>query len=539
MRLPLASLSAAGLAAVAFVVAVVGQAPASIVGSSLVALTTAPPIHTEPPDPRGVHTDAPTVTSVALTSSDGTNVSCPATIHVTANVTGTAGTYLHVVVRGFFNGSFVTIDGTQSMPDTQMLTTGTYTRTFAVALPVLTGEPGDGIVLTAWQNGDTFPFNTPSDSAQFVPTCKAPPTAPPTATPAPTPAPGSDLGIPTDLIAVHSTQTCQGLVLASVVGSGCASAVQKGELVLAWSYTSLSHCGSHCATPTGFVVERAGYEGGAYQAYQLVAYDPKTPAADGIIMSTVPYATTFGQCYRVSALRGDADQGLSSTPMCIKPDPVTLNAVVYSANVLEHTKSGALCSPDANPIGIALAGQVSSNEFLVGFRDSETFSSAAQCFEEYYQRWQADLVFPVDTLPLKKVAHATLTATVVNGAFSPGQSDPNSSSYDGPERAVQVNCVAHVGYPTNFKPGESAPERITYDDFADPTPAKAATTVSIDVTGMVQAWLRPGGVNNGMVLSAQVFNGGNGYSSFHDLPQSPVSQECIAIYSNPKLTITY
>jgi hypothetical protein len=481
------------------------------------------------------------VTSVALTSSDGTNVACPATIHVTATVTGTAGQDLHVVLQANFNGQVTAIDGTRSSPDDTILTTGTYTRTFAVPVPVLTAGQDDIVQLIAWQRGDAAPFTTAGNIATFVPTCQPPPTPPPTATPSPSPTPpnGNDLGIPTDLIAVHSAQTCQGLVLASVVGRGCASAVQKGQLVLAWSYTSLSRCGSKCATPNAFVVERSEKEGGAFSPYQLAQYDPKTPAADGIIMS-IPYAT-YGPCYRVSALRGSNDQGPSSKPICIKPDPVTLDAELPNyAHAEEHLKSGALCSPNSNTIGGALqaalvGGKLAAGDFVVGYRDSYTFSQALQCTELYYDRYQTDIVFPLESLPWKNVAHATFTATIVAGAVNAG-SDYNTID-NGSEQGTKVNCVATVGVPENFSPGGSMPRTIIHSDFLSVNAGAAATSVSFDITAMVRTWLGPQGHNDGLVLSPQTFRS-EGYGSFLDVPV-PDNQECMTHFSNAKLLVTY
>jgi hypothetical protein len=291
------------------------------------------------------------------------------------------------------------------------------------------------------------------------------------------------------------------------------------------------------------------------------------PGADHGAILQVTGDDVIGSCFSVLAFRGKDDFGRVTPEVCIdEVDHLLLKATrVGSAHSYSDDNGTSCKSPSSNPVGYnlvyksgdtsgllytgyltrsggtsvlgVLADPVDTLAQAIAIGEAVANGGDGTCnhYRDVYQG-----LFYFDLTPVKnavakgkKIEKATLALGVAGGAWNAG----SPSGGDGTEHASSPapNCAATIGFPKNVNVGSdiSFPAEITYDTFANV--GGGVGMLKADLTGMVRAWLNPGGVNRGVVLTP----------SYHDPTHTPAAggktvynADCMSKYGAPELSVT-
>lgn len=316
------------------------------------------------------------------------------------------------------------------------------------------------------------------------------------AVPQPARAGGSDLGYPSGFKLLDAT-TCGQYATTPAQVSTCN---QNGPtwsnhwLAFGWTFAPVCET-APCQSPDGFKVVRS--LNGATTVFDTVAAQPGQTTFFDVLHFTGQ--ENIGACFFVQPYRGTNDLGRRSGPVCITENlhlPVTRWGTAHAY----YYNNGFDCSsPSSNPIGYGMifkGGANAGNELFAGY----VSRSEAGCTNMYWDLYQGLIYFDLSKVAGRSISKATLQLEVVRAAYNKG--DPSGTTIGAESGVSPVNCVTTIGFPTNLNVNSAPipyPSRIYFDTFT--TLNGGIGKISVDVTNMVRAWLNPGGINRGIVLS--------------------------------------
>ncbi len=452
------------------------------------------------------------ISFVSLSTPQYTNLPCPTSIPVTAVVNGSPGQTFSATLTTNLGGVVQTIGPASAT----LLSTGTWAGYLSGGLPIQITASGS-ITYTASANGQSISKSIGVSCAN-----------------APGNRNGTDLGVPTNLSLVGSASACSQIFIDNLVDA-CRSAVEGNKVVLTWSFNPICAV-VPCNVQDGWQIQRSTTgAGGPFTTVTTVA----GPQARGSIVGD-SISADVGECFQVLAYKGTSDVGRASNVTCVPQHlPVTLTPTkiqIAHGNVDSVYTNQTCYQPDSNPVGLKIGTDTKPNGpgITVGYLNRMTFYNGpagqflpCNSFDDVYQ---SVLTFDLTKLPSRAIASATLTLAVTRGAKNddPGPVDGTKTGEDGTEVVSDVSCAVAAGFPTKFQTDSYGDLIGVLSDTAVKFGVATQSTLSVDLTGMVNTWLGPNGVNHGVVLS----------SSETSMP-SPTNTECMTLYGNPQLTVTF
>lgn len=346
----------------------------------------------------------------------------------------------------------------------------------------------------------------------------------PTASPAP--AFGADLGVPSGLVIAGDSATCGQYMTTQSLDAQCESALANHWIVLGWNFNSNGCLKPPCQQPDGFNIVRVLNGSGSVFATQSAA---GASNRFGTFLH-VRGDENIGACFYVLPYRGTNDYGSRSGQVCILEImhlPVTRWATAHNWN----SNDGVYChSPSSNPIGYTMmfkGGANAGNELFAGYVTRSNWGNQGPC-NWYNDVYQGLIYFDLTKLAGKSIYKATLQLEVVKAAYNAGDAGGGDGSESG---SSPVNCVATIGFPKNVNVGTDpafpSPLHVTFDTAN--TQKGGIGKVSVDVTNMVHAWLSPGGINRGIVLSPSYM--------FPQFGLSVYNADCLSQFREPTLDV--
>lgn len=347
----------------------------------------------------------------------------------------------------------------------------------------------------------------------------------PRSTPSPAPAFGADLGVPSGLTIASDSATCGQYMTTEALDAQCDTALANHWIILGWHFNPNGCLKPPCHQPDGFNVVRVLNGSASVFATQSAEGASNT---FGTFLH-VRGDENIGTCFYVLPYRGTNDYGSRSGQVCILEImhlPVRRWGTAHSY----YAQSGLDCSsPSSNPIGYFMmfdGGANAGNELFAGY----VSRSEPGCDNMYWDVYQGLIYFDLSKLAGKSVSKATLQLEVVKAAYNGG--DPTGNTNGVESGASPLNCVTSIGFPINVNV-DSAP--IPYPplvSFASFTTLNGGIgKISVDVTNMVRAWLNPGGINRGIVLSPPYLNATSSERWEKD------NAECLSQFREPTLDV--
>jgi hypothetical protein len=338
------------------------------------------------------------------------------------------------------------------------------------------------------------------------------------------PVTAASLGVPSGFKILDGA-SCGQYMTTEALDSQCDSANANHWIILGWNFDPNGCSAQPCVKPDGFNIVRA--VGGARSVFATQPSSSTQTTVFGTILKNIKGDENIGACFSVEPYYGTNIVGRASQEVCIdEVENIELGPTRWATTHAYNDFGGyGVChSPSSNPAGYGLMfmnnGANSGTSIFAGYVQRTTSCN------NYTDVYQGLVYYDLAKLAGKNVAKATLKLQVVQGAYNPG--DPNKG--DGNERREDINCAASIGFPTNVNVGSdpSFPSVVTFDKFA--TLNAGIGEVDVDITGMVRAWLHPGGINRGIVLAPALSVDGVYESTNRNL-------DCLSQYREPVLAV--